>query len=73
MARTVSSQRKIVNTVVAWTIGVLIFFPILWTVPDELQDRGRGDRLAAVAVSSSTGRSRTISRSRRGPTISSTS
>ncbi|HUH48285.1 MAG TPA: carbohydrate ABC transporter permease [Mycoplana sp.] len=31
MARTVSSQRKIVNTVVAWTIGVLIFFPILWT------------------------------------------
>ncbi|MFD1328796.1 carbohydrate ABC transporter permease [Mycoplana ramosa] len=32
MARTVSSQRKIVNTVVAWTIGVLIFFPILWTV-----------------------------------------
>ncbi|MDR6757585.1 sorbitol/mannitol transport system permease protein [Mycoplana sp. BE70] len=32
MARTVSSQRKIVNTVLAWTIGVLIFFPILWTV-----------------------------------------
>ncbi|PTM92794.1 carbohydrate ABC transporter permease [Mycoplana dimorpha] len=31
MARNVSSQRKIVNTVVAWTIGILIFFPILWT------------------------------------------
>ena len=31
MARTVSTQRKIVVTVVAWTIGILIFFPILWT------------------------------------------
>ncbi|WP_429816544.1 carbohydrate ABC transporter permease [Ensifer sp. B1-9] len=31
MARNVSTQRKIVITVVAWTIGILIFFPILWT------------------------------------------
>ncbi|MEI3855217.1 MULTISPECIES: carbohydrate ABC transporter permease [Ensifer] len=31
MARNVSTQRKIVVTVVAWTIGILIFFPILWT------------------------------------------
>lgn len=31
MARNVSSQRKIVNTIIAWTIGTLIFFPILWT------------------------------------------
>ncbi|WDZ75710.1 carbohydrate ABC transporter permease [Ensifer adhaerens] len=31
MARNVSTQRKIIVTVVAWTIGILIFFPILWT------------------------------------------
>lgn len=31
MARNVTTQRKIVVTVVAWTIGILIFFPILWT------------------------------------------
>ncbi len=32
MARAVSTQRKTINTVVAWSIGLLIFFPILWTV-----------------------------------------
>ncbi|MCK3776754.1 carbohydrate ABC transporter permease [Ensifer sesbaniae] len=31
MARNVSTRRKVVVTVVAWTIGILIFFPILWT------------------------------------------
>lgn len=32
MARTVKTPRKIINTAVAWTIGLLIFFPILWTI-----------------------------------------
>ena len=32
MAREVSTQRKAINTTVAWAIGLLIFFPILWTV-----------------------------------------
>ena len=32
MARAVTSQRKAINTVVAWAIGLLIFFPILWTI-----------------------------------------
>ncbi|MEZ5931805.1 MAG: carbohydrate ABC transporter permease [Alphaproteobacteria bacterium] len=32
MAREVSTQRKSINTVIAWAIGLLIFFPILWTV-----------------------------------------
>ena len=32
MARAVTNQRKAVNTAVAWTIGLLIFFPILWTI-----------------------------------------
>ena len=30
MARAVTQQRKILNTIIAWTIGLLIFFPILW-------------------------------------------
>ena len=32
MARAVSNNRKILNTVIAWIIGILIFFPILWTI-----------------------------------------
>jgi len=32
MARSVKNQHKMVNTVIAWTIGLLIFFPVLWTV-----------------------------------------
>lgn len=30
MARSVTTRRKVLNTVVAWTIGLVIFFPILW-------------------------------------------
>ena len=32
MARAVSTQRKAVNTAIAWIIGLTIFFPILWTI-----------------------------------------
>ena len=32
MARAVTTQRKTINTVAAWIIGLLIFFPILWTI-----------------------------------------
>ncbi|ASY63984.1 Various polyols ABC transporter, permease component 2 [Sinorhizobium sojae CCBAU 05684] len=32
MARNVSTRRKLLTTAAAWTIGILIFFPILWTV-----------------------------------------
>jgi sorbitol/mannitol transport system permease protein len=32
MARAVTTRRKTVNTLIAWTIGLLIFFPILWTI-----------------------------------------
>ncbi len=31
MARAVTNQRKTFNTALAWGIGLLIFFPILWT------------------------------------------
>ncbi|MCT4576024.1 carbohydrate ABC transporter permease [Donghicola sp.] len=32
MARAVTTNRKIINTAIAWGIGLLIFFPILWTI-----------------------------------------
>ncbi|MGY3438938.1 MULTISPECIES: carbohydrate ABC transporter permease [unclassified Marinovum] len=32
MARSVTNNRKIINTVAAWAVGLLIFFPILWTI-----------------------------------------
>ena len=32
MARAVKTQRKIVTTIAAWMIGLIIFFPIFWTI-----------------------------------------
>jgi sorbitol/mannitol transport system permease protein len=32
MARAVTTKKKAVNTAAAWAIGLLIFFPILWTI-----------------------------------------
>ena len=32
MARAVTTQRKAINTIAAWAVGLLIFFPILWTI-----------------------------------------
>ncbi|MEM7694049.1 MAG: carbohydrate ABC transporter permease [Pseudomonadota bacterium] len=32
MARAVSTRRKAFNTIIAFAIGLLIFFPILWTI-----------------------------------------
>lgn len=32
MARSITQKRKIINTAAAWAIGLLIFFPILWTI-----------------------------------------
>ncbi|MGO7645963.1 carbohydrate ABC transporter permease, partial [Rhizobium ruizarguesonis] len=31
MARKVTTQRKLIVTAIAWTLGILIFLPILWT------------------------------------------
>ncbi|ANK93290.1 MULTISPECIES: carbohydrate ABC transporter permease [Rhizobium] len=31
MARKVTTQHKVIVTAIAWTLGILIFFPILWT------------------------------------------
>jgi len=32
MARAVTTQRKAFNTTLAWSVALLIFFPILWTI-----------------------------------------
>ncbi len=32
MARGITNQRKAINTAAAWAVGLLIFFPILWTI-----------------------------------------
>jgi len=32
MARATTTQRKALNTALAWGVGLLIFFPILWTI-----------------------------------------
>ena len=32
MARAVTTQKKTINTIIAWAIAFLIFFPILWTI-----------------------------------------
>lgn len=32
MARNVTNNRKTINTLAAWSVGLLIFFPILWTI-----------------------------------------
>jgi sorbitol/mannitol transport system permease protein len=40
MARAVSTQRKLVFTVIGWTIGFVIFFPILWTAITSFKSEG---------------------------------
>ncbi|MCV6593261.1 MAG: carbohydrate ABC transporter permease [Silicimonas sp.] len=32
MARAVTPRRKAVNTALAWAVGLILFFPILWTI-----------------------------------------
>lgn len=48
MARAVSTQRKITFTVIAWTIGFLMFFPILWTFLTSF--KSEGDAIASPPV-----------------------
>jgi len=40
MAREVTNNRKIINTIAAWGIGFLIFFPILWTILTSFKTEG---------------------------------
>ena len=42
MARAITTTARRRRTVAAWLVGFIIFFPILWMILDELQDRARG-------------------------------
>ena len=41
MARAVTNNRKAVYTVAAWAVGLLIFFPILWTILTSFKTEGQ--------------------------------
>jgi sorbitol/mannitol transport system permease protein len=41
MARAVSLNRKTFNTILAWSLGLLIFFPILWTILTSFKTEGQ--------------------------------
>lgn len=40
MARKITQTRKTVVTAIAWSIGFLIFFPILWTILMSFKSEG---------------------------------
>ena len=40
MARRETKQRKILVTVLAWVVGLMVFFPILWTVLTSFKTEG---------------------------------
>src|SRR5215467_7103732 len=40
MARTVSTKHKVVVSVAAWVVAILIFFPILWTFLTSFKTEG---------------------------------
>ncbi len=65
MARNVSTGRKLITTVVAWTIGILIFFPILWTFLTSFKTEAQAIASPPVFLFL-TGRPRTIPRCRAG-------
>jgi sorbitol/mannitol transport system permease protein len=41
MARAVTFNRKTGNTILAWSIGLLVFFPILWTILTSFKTEGQ--------------------------------
>ncbi|MEQ9609607.1 MAG: carbohydrate ABC transporter permease [Kiloniellaceae bacterium] len=40
MARAVTTQRKVAFTVIAWLIGLTLFFPVLWTIVTSFKTEG---------------------------------
>lgn len=41
MPRSVNKQQKLINTLIAWSIGLLIFFPVLWTLLTSFKTEGQ--------------------------------
>ena len=40
MARAITTRRKMTFTILGWAIGLLIFFPILWTFLTSFKTEG---------------------------------
>ena len=49
MARAISKKNKIINSLIAWTIGLIIFFPILWIIILSFKTEGDAIR-SPIAV-----------------------
>ncbi|HQY75077.1 MAG TPA: carbohydrate ABC transporter permease, partial [Aestuariivirga sp.] len=47
MARNASIRRKLVVTAFAWTVGLVIFFPILWTLLTSFKTEGDAINIAS--------------------------
>ena len=52
MARTVTTNRKLITTIIAWTIGIVIFFPILWIIVLPFKTEGDAIRTPIEVLTS---------------------
>ena len=52
MARTPSTRRKSINTLIAWVVGFLIFFPILWIIVLSFKSEGDAIRTPLEVLTS---------------------
>lgn len=52
MARTVTTNRKLITTIIAWTIGIVIFFPILWIIVLSFKTEGDAIRTPIEVLTS---------------------
>ena len=41
MSRAISSKQKLIFTLLAWAVGLIIFFPILWTILTSFKTEGQ--------------------------------
>lgn len=52
MARSVTARRKLSNTIIAWTAGLLIFFPIFWIMVLSFKTEGDAIRTPLEVLTS---------------------
>jgi len=52
MARATTTRRKMINTILAWMVGLLIFFPILWIVVLSFKTEGDAIRTPLEVLTS---------------------
>lgn len=52
MARTITAQRKILNTAVSWTLAIIIFFPIFWILVLSFKTEGDAIRTPIEVLTS---------------------